>query len=223
MSSILKALKKLEKETPRDGDSQPYPVDVKRTVENQVTKKQKYYKLLLILFSAIIIISLSVFLLTGQNVSKEKNSSDGALIVRKAIPARPVKENVKIASVPDFKSSKRRKRPSARIKKAKKPPGYSKVRTSASKEATKDKSSTNTRTKPKFARPSLPFKPSGVSGLKLQAIAWSSNSKDRICVVNGRILHEGSSIDGALIFRIDKNDVSFQKEGERWKQKFGTR
>jgi len=222
LSSILKALKKLEKETPRYGDSQPYPVDVKRTVGNQVTKKQKYYKLFLILFSAIIIVSASVFLLTRQNVSKGKKSSGGALVVRKAIPARPKKETVKIASVPDFKSRKRQAKPSNRVKKIKNLPGYSKVKTPASREERIEKSSGINRSKPKSVRSSLPFKPSGVSGLKLQAIAWSSDSKERICVVNGRILHEGSSIDGALIFRIDKNDVSFQKEGELWKQQFGT-
>ena len=222
MSSILKALKKLEQETPRYGDSQPYPVDVKRTVENQVIKKQKNYKVFLILVLAIIIVSASVFLLTRQNVSKGKKSSDGALVVRKAIPARPKKETVKIASVPDFKSRKRRAKPSNRVKKTKNLPGYSKVKTPASREETIQKSSGINRTKPKSVRSSLPFKPSGASGLKLQAIAWSSDSKERICVVNGRILHEGSSIDGALIFRIDKNDVSFQKEGERWKQRFGT-
>ena len=222
MSSILKALKKLEEETPRYGDSQPYPVDVKRTVENQVTKKQKYYKFFLILVSAIIIVSASVFLLTRQNVSKGKKSSDGALVVRKAIPARTKKETVKIASVPDFKLRKRRAKPSNRVKKTKNLPGYSKVKTPASREETVEKATGTNRTKSKSVRSSLPFKPSGVSGLKLQAIAWSSDSKDRICVVNGRILHEGSSIDGALIFRIDKNDVSFQKEGQRWRQQFGT-
>ena len=222
MSSILKALKKLEKETPRYGDSQPYPVDVKRTVENQVIKKQKNYKVFLILVLAIIIVSASVFLFTRQNVSKGKKSSDGALVVRKSIPARPKKETVKIASVPDFKSRKRRAKPSNRVKKTKNLPGYSKVKTPAYREETIEKSSGINRTKPKSVRSSLPFKPSGVSGLKLQAIAWSSDTKERICVVNGRILHEGSSIDGALIFRIDKNDVSFQKEGELWKQRFGT-
>ena len=116
MSSILKALKKLEEEAPRYGDSQPYPVDVKNTVGNQVTKKQKYYKFLLILFSAIIIVSASVFLLTRQNVSRGKESPDEVMVVRKAIPARPKKENVKIASVPDFKSRKKRAKLPDKIK-----------------------------------------------------------------------------------------------------------
>ena len=95
------------------------------------------------------------------------------------------------------------------------------MKTPASREMMKEKAYGNNRTKPKSARSSLPFKSSGGSGLKLQAIAWSSDSKERICVVNGRILREGSSIEGAFIVQIDKNDVSFQKGGEQWRQKFG--
>ncbi len=219
MSSILKALKKLEEETPRYGDSQPYPVDVKKTVENGVNKKQTYYKLFLILFSAIIIVSGSLFLLTRQTTSKGKNTPDAVLVIRKVIPPRPKKENVKIASVPDLKPRKKRARPSNRIKKNL--PGSRQVKIPASRKVMKEKSYGDNRTKSKSARSAIPFKSAGSSGLKLQAIAWSSDSKKRIAVVNGRILREGSSIEGALIIKIDKNDVSFQKGGEQWRQKFG--
>lgn len=221
MSSILKALKKLEEETPRYGENQPYPVDVKKTVENGVNKKQRYYKLFLILFSAIIIVSGSLFLLTRQTASKGKISPGSVVVVRKAIPARPKKEKVKIASVPDLKTREKRAKPSDRIKKKENLPGSREVKIPASRKVMKEKSYGDNRTKPKSARSAIPFKSASGSGLKLQAIAWSSDSKKRIAVVNGRILREGSSIEGALIIRIDKNDVSFQKGGEQWKQKFG--
>jgi len=219
LSSILKALRKLEEETPRYGESQPYPVDVKKTVENGVIKKQKYYKLFLVLFSAIIIVSASLFLLTRQTASKAKISQASVVVVRKAMPARPKKENVKIASVPDLKPRKKRAMPSDRIKENL--PGSGQVKIPATGKAVKEKSYGDNRTKPKSARSSIPFKSAGGSGLQLQAIAWSSDSKERIAVVNGRILREGGSIEGALIVRIDKNDVSFQKGDEQWKQKFG--
>jgi type II secretory pathway component PulC len=95
------------------------------------------------------------------------------------------------------------------------------VKIPASRKVVKEKSYGENRTKPKSSRSAIPFKSAGSSGLKLQAIAWSSDSKKRITVVNGRILREGSSIEGALIIKIDKNDVSFQKGGEQWRQKFG--
>ncbi len=221
MSSILKALRKLEEETPRYGESQPYPVDVKKTVENGVQKKQQYYKLFLIGFSAIIIVSASLFLLTRQNGSKGKTTQGSVVVVRKAIPARPKKENIKIASVPDLKPRKKYAKPSDRIKKKENLPDSRRVRIPASRKVIKEKPYRNNRTKPKSARSAVPFKSTGGSGLKLQAIAWSSDSKESIAVVNGRILREGSSIEGTLIVRIDKNDVSFQKGGEQWRQKFG--
>ena len=221
MSSILKALRKLEEETPRYGESHPYPVDVKQTVENGVNKKQKYYKLFLILFSAIIIVSAILFLLTRQTGSKGNISRASVLVVRKAIPPRPKKEEVKIASVPDLKPRKKHAKPSDRIKKIKNLPGSRQVEIPASRKVMKEKSYGDNRAKPKSARSAISFKSAASSGLKLQAIAWSSDSKERIAVVNGRILREGSSIEGALIIKIDKNDVSFQKGGEQWKQKFG--
>jgi hypothetical protein len=221
LSSILKALRKLEEETPRYGENQPYPVDVKQTVENGVNKKQKYYKLFLIGFSAIVIVSAILFLLTRQTGPKGKISRASVLVVRKAIPPRPKKEDVKIASVPDLKPRKKHSKPSDRIKKIKNLPGSRQVKIPASRKVMKEKSYGDNRTKPKSARSAISFKSAASSGLKLQAIAWSSDSKERIAVVNGRILHEGSSIEGALIIRIDKNDVSFQKGGEQWKQKFG--
>lgn len=221
MSSILKALKKLEKETHRNGDSQPYPVDVKKTVESGVNKKQKYYKLFIILFSAIIIVSTSLFLLTRQTASKGKKSPASVLVVRKAIPPRPKKEKAKIASITDLKPRKKYAKPSDRTKKKENLSGSRQVKIPASRKVMKEKSHRDNRTKTKSARSTIPFKSSGGSGLKLQAIAWSSDSKERIAVINGRIIREGSSIEGALIIRIDKNDVSFQKGGEQWKQKFG--
>lgn len=221
MSSILKALKKLENETPRSGDSQPYPVDVKKTVENGVNKKQKYYKLFIILFSAIIIVSASLFLLTRQTASKDKISPASVLVIRKAIPPRPKKEKAKIASIPDLKPRKKYTKPPDRTKNKENLPGSRIALIPASRKVVKEKSHRDNRTKTKSARSTIPFKSSGGSGLKLQAIAWSSDSKKRIAVINGRIIREGSSIEGALIIRIDKNDVSFQKGGEQWKQKFG--
>lgn len=52
------------------------------------------------------------------------------------------------------------------------------------------------------------------SGLKLMAIAWSAIPADRIAVINGRIIREGESIDGAFVSRINENEVILQKKDE---------
>jgi hypothetical protein len=52
------------------------------------------------------------------------------------------------------------------------------------------------------------------SDLKLMAIAWSAVPADRIAVINGRIIREGESIDGVFVSRINENEVILQKKDE---------
>ncbi len=47
--------------------------------------------------------------------------------------------------------------------------------------------------------------------LKLQAIAWSPEAKDRMVVINNRILREKGSIEGYVIILIDQNSVIVKK------------
>ena len=67
---------------------------------------------------------------------------------------------------------------------------------------------------------SIPVKQTGESKLQLQAIAWSSDPKSRIAVINGRVLREGGSVERVLVTHIGKNEVIFKKGGEEWKQLF---
>ncbi|MBW2593080.1 MAG: hypothetical protein JRE58_08815 [Deltaproteobacteria bacterium] len=47
--------------------------------------------------------------------------------------------------------------------------------------------------------------------LKLQAIAWSPEAKDRMAVINNRILREKGSIEGYVIIIIDQDGVIVKK------------
>ncbi len=67
---------------------------------------------------------------------------------------------------------------------------------------------------------SLPVKQSNDSGFELQAIAWSSDPKNRIAVVNGRILREGDSIERTLVTHIGENEVVFKDGIQEWRQLF---
>jgi hypothetical protein len=67
---------------------------------------------------------------------------------------------------------------------------------------------------------SIPVKQTGESRLELQAIAWSSDPKSRIAVINGRVLREGESIERVLVTHIGKAEVIFRKGSEEWKQLF---
>lgn len=57
--------------------------------------------------------------------------------------------------------------------------------------------------------------------LTLQAISWSETPERRIAVINAQLLKEGRRIDGALIRRIDRNYVVIEKDGEQLMLPFG--
>jgi hypothetical protein len=53
--------------------------------------------------------------------------------------------------------------------------------------------------------------------LTLQAIAWSPASERRMAVINDRIVKEGSAVDGIRVVRILDNHVVLREDGLTWK------
>ncbi|MFZ0614504.1 MAG: general secretion pathway protein GspB [Desulfobacterales bacterium] len=56
--------------------------------------------------------------------------------------------------------------------------------------------------------------------LKLQAVSWASAPTDRLAVINGSIMREGTTLEGYVIVRIDRDEVVVRKGGEEWKLVF---
>jgi hypothetical protein len=61
------------------------------------------------------------------------------------------------------------------------------------------------------------------SKLKLQALAWSDDAVRRMVVINGRIVHEGGSVDGYQVVEIRMEDVIVNAAGKSWRLEFGLR
>ena len=59
------------------------------------------------------------------------------------------------------------------------------------------------------------------SKLKLQALAWSDDAVRRMAVINGRIVHEGESVDGYQVVKIREEDVILNQGGKSWRLEFG--
>ena len=59
------------------------------------------------------------------------------------------------------------------------------------------------------------------SKLKLQALAWSDDAARRMAVINGRIVHEGESVDGYQVLEIREEDVIVNAAGKSWRLEFG--
>ena len=68
---------------------------------------------------------------------------------------------------------------------------------------------------------SIPVMQSNETKIELQAIAWSRDPKNRLAVINGLVLREGESIDNAIVMHIGKDEIILRKEGAEWKQLFG--
>ncbi len=51
------------------------------------------------------------------------------------------------------------------------------------------------------------------SGFEVQAIAWSDIPAERIAVINGRVIHEGDAIDGAIVTQIGVDDIFLKMGG----------
>ena len=227
MSSILKALKKLE----TNQDQQDLVGSLSKTVRLQKKKPGKSRSFSATVKGAGIIVVLVVLAagsLIGINrvIKKEVKTTAGDLAQKsnvlqtepvKEINAEKTKEKQVSRSGPVISSKALLDKPPSRInpKASALPP-----KNTVSKP---EKSEVPEKSKPAPLSP----KPSSVSrseengikidrdsGLKLMAIAWSAIPADRIAVINGRIVREGEAIDGVFISRINENEVILQKKDE---------
>jgi hypothetical protein len=54
-------------------------------------------------------------------------------------------------------------------------------------------------------------------------LAWSDDAARRMAVINGRIVHEGESVDGYQVVKIRAEDVIVKEGGKSWSLEFGLR
>ena len=74
--------------------------------------------------------------------------------------------------------------------------------------------------KPAKTRPRETYDRIADSKLKLQALAWSDEAARRMAVINGRIVHEGESVDGYQVVKIREEDVILNQGGKSWRLEF---
>ena len=76
---------------------------------------------------------------------------------------------------------------------------------------------------PDNTRPPKTYDRIADSKLKLQALAWSDDAVRRMAVINGRIVHEGESVEGYQVVEIRVEDVIVNAAGKSWRLEFGLR
>ena len=234
MSSILKALKKLENGFSEQREIRPrlQKRRTKKAIHQRVIGTWLFNKRFFIIF-AVVILAVS-----GWLVLNRKPREEGQTLVAKTItkPIKSVDLLEKKASIPNMIQKERpisarkprRKAPALFAKKEIKPPkplSYTEKKASVpdmnQKETSTrkdvEKSEQNTKAE-RFE--SIPVKQANETRLELQAIAWSSDPESRIAVINSRIVREGGSVEGVFVTNIGKDEVIFRKGGEEWRQLF---
>lgn len=253
MSSILKALKKLENGFSEQREIQPRLQKklTKKAIHQSVIGNWLYNKRFFII-SAVVILAVG-----GWLVLNRKPQEKGQTLVAKTTtkPAESVDVPAKKASIPNVIQQKRpirkdiekseqktqtaemktkssgkleREAPAQFAKRAMPPPNpldhaekkafvpdMNQKETSTSQDG--EKSEQNIKVE-RFD--SLPVKQANETHLEIQAIAWSNDPDSRIAVINSRIIREGGSVEGVFVKNIGKDEITFRKGGEEWRQLF---
>ena len=279
MSSILKALKKIEQDSPQTHPSSPKPI-VSRQVLNSNTSMR--WRRILHLFLMLLVIAVVTVILFSQRrliiakirsivssdaptAGQASNTSRTKVYRAKVSTAtsKPAKKPPTVTRQPktqtkkvgsgnrakkfqaSTRSSKRRiisgtspsqtssgmRSPDAtlnsRVKKPLKkglppPVAAPAKRTTAPKDAGSTTPAVRSK-QPAQTRPRQTYDRITDSKLKLQALAWSEDAVRRMAVINGRIVHEGESVDGYQVVKIRAEDVIVNAGGKSWRLEFGLR
>ncbi|MFH1351097.1 MAG: hypothetical protein ABII26_09165 [Pseudomonadota bacterium] len=221
MSSILKALKKLEKEQkpPDEDQSIKNRVDTKKVVNQRAKGTWLFNRILLTASVILILIVIGMLSLIYQSDLKR-------IFSPKAISSKPTQEEKKLVSqaiqkVPSLKPMPvDRKEPSSVKHEGtpeKGPPPKAFPVERVPTPGTIEKPRPSSTGKEDEAVEKQPVMQGGVdeSRYKLEAIVWSNNPDSRFAVINGRIVRPGGTIEGVSVTHIGRDYVAVKsREGE---------
>lgn len=227
MSSILKALKKLEDDhSQTDGQVYwPRKIGTSKTIRRWEINSGRFAFILWGLIAIIVVSAAGWFLL----YLKRPNESQSVAVVPagKSVPEVPPRKPSAAANVSKPRSAARtstirKRRPPAprRTQNMRRTPRPATAPAKTSKNFVSKKSTTIRQTPLKPAAAPSAGIPILTSDLKLQAISWSPDPANRIAVINGNILREGAALEGYSINRIAEDEVLLRKGAEEWKLVF---
>ena len=253
MSSILKALKKIEENSPSPQiyPSLPKPIDSKQAL-NSNTRKRRRRRRLLYFFLILSVIAVTTVILFSQRrliiakilsvvssetpLAGEASNANRTNVYRAKVPtssAKPAKNpptvtrrpkkqtNKTVPGSSDKKFQAGTRSSNRRLISGSPPPGSTPVKRTVAKKDTRTIAPAARAKQPAQTRPRVTYDRIDDSRLKLQALAWSDDAARRIAVINGRIVHEGESVDGYQVIKIRQEDVVVNEGGKSWRLEFG--
>ncbi len=223
MSSILKALKKLESETTEFSAEEflPQKIDRKRAFGQRAKESWLYERLLSISICTVILVLGAWFFFNREALLVGQRSPQTQPLEMPARPTPPSSDPLPRATplnaaLPTPPLEKPREDPAASpeaIPSGPIVPPFANAPLADSQEPS-----------------ALPLKGQGVSessavqsaqsNLKLEAIVWSNKAESRFAVINGRILRAGGVIDGIVVTEIGRDYVGLRSGQQDWKMRF---
>jgi hypothetical protein len=253
LSSILKALKKIEEDSPppQTFPSLPKPIDSKQAL-NSNTRKRRRWRRLLHLFLILLVIAAAPVILFSQRrliiakilsimsletpTAGDASNSNRTTVYRAKIPTssakpaqkpptltgRPKKQtNKTVPGSSDKKFQASTKSSNRRLISGPPPLASTPVKKIVAPKDTRPIAPAARDRQPAQTKPRVTYDRIEDSKLKLQALAWSEDAARRMAVVNGRIVHEGESVDGYQVIKIREEDVVVDGGGKSWRLEFG--
>ena len=214
MSSILKALKKIENNPPPQQEERlwQYGLDEDPSPRTSVNRTNILMGAVFILLGINILVVGGRYLWSQKSVQSVRDTTEKSAIIADTQKAPAAGDPVSVSV--EKASNSVSEKPVA----AEKTMSPSRAKTSSTvtkpltKTATPKKvissgSGTQTAQKPVVPRTPAPVKTFGMPRLNLEGVAYSESSKDRFAIINGTIVREGESIEGLLVTRIHRNHV----------------
>jgi hypothetical protein len=229
LSSILKALKKVEKESPNLDvvPDLPKKIDTKRAV-NQRAKGAWVLKRTVTAVVIVLVLALGAwFMFANRDFLERKPTGEGTPLQNPApSPAVASKKVGERVQAPEKPKEVPHQRPSGTVSPAResaspvektrkegiptlpKTPGVP-VRPAETKDPRQDRVA---------AQPPEPEPDE--ARFKLEAIVWSASPQSRFAVINGQIVKAGGSVGGLSVVDIGRDHVAVRSGGRDWKLKF---
>jgi hypothetical protein len=227
LSSILKALKKLEQESPDQESTQSLPkkIDTKKAINRRVQANWRLNKLYSIVLIAIVLLTAGWLTLTHNpfltqkptSVPKSDKKNNENKVLEAMPPERNVPKESKIATAKNKAPSPGPVRYVNNEVPRNPTPHGKKTPLDIPRRLEAPEAPLSRAPAPMAAKPLTPLELKKDTRFELQAIAWSNSAESRIAVINGQILREGGSIEGVRVTRIDMDEVIVQEGSNKWK------
>lgn len=210
MSSILKALKKLE----QDADTtlgMPTVISVKPTDRPGI--RPVIVKSLIVVTALAIIAAVGFIINRKPAISPKQSPAIKTDQIRKeSLPQQPVALRIK-TPIPMATTPSPSNEPAKPVDIIEKPPAS----------PPKSKAYYSEPTHSNVPAPTELIEINDNAGLKLQAISWSTNANKRMVVINGQICREGERVNGYIVKQINQADVMLSNGSTSGKLSFKIR